>query len=190
MPAKASSFATLACVLALNVFVSLPAAGQQIAFTPAGFSLSVPAGYRIQALPEGLSRDASSLIVTLNGLSYVHCNIRFHKPSLFQFATSPNLQMIVQSPDNVQRLQVAFADEYEIRSADPVMYDSVPGVALIGDVRLPRSRLSMLPRQRELKVVLANVQGYAEAACATDDSDFDRRRPAFETIIRGISFPQ
>jgi len=190
MPAKASSFATLACVLALSVFASLPAASQQTAFTPTGFSLSVPTGFRIQARPEGLSRDASALVVTPNGLSYVHCDIRFHKPSLFRFGTSPDLQLIVQSPDNVQRLQVAFADEYEIQSADPVMYDSVPGVALIGDMRLPRSRLSMLPRQRELKVVLANVQGYAEVNCATDESDFDRRRPAFETIIRGISFPR
>lgn len=188
---KARRVACLAILgLAALVLVS-PAAAQQIAFTPAGFSLSVPAGYSIRTHSDPFPADAASFTVTLKDQDYLYCSVGFHRrrPDGVE-PWRANYETIVKSPDGGEYFLVEFHDQYDIKSIERIEYNGVRGLALVGDIRFPVARMSVLGNLRELRAVLANAFGYADVKCATEESDFIRRRPQFEVVLRGISFPK
>jgi hypothetical protein len=179
-------------VCSLSAIVHSPtAAAQQIAFTPSGFSLSVPEGYGIRAFREQPGSDTSTLWVDIKDLKYVHCNISFQK--VRQPAPKISRPANPQTPEVNSLVFVPFVivgDLDDVLSTEDAGINGIRGTATVSDKRFSIPRPTSFGKLRELKVVLKNENWTAKLDCATEDGDFEKRRQDFEIIARGISFPR
>jgi hypothetical protein len=162
--------------------VASVAIAQSVTDNETGVTITPPPGYTVHISNSSASRASNrQLSAVVRQVSrFAQCDIqivRTHQSDqgLSQAERDKSLELTVRRAGN---------RDYEI-ATERFEYLNSSGIVQLG----PKSKPDQRSAFSQIRIWLFPAYGMVVTSCATSSLDFDKRRPEFEAIVRGISLP-